>query len=111
MDRLTITQRLAEAGEEVGEDGLFSTVQLIAALTGGDIHKERLRETRARARNLELRNQEKEGKSLNAEQVHECISRFVATVKHELLASSLNEHEKRSLLIHLSEFRAPGQTG
>jgi hypothetical protein len=109
IDRQTLGKRLQDAGQEVGGDGLFGSAQLASAFVGGDIHAERLRETRARALRLELHNSEKQNKTIPAELVYECVSRLLATLKQEILGSGLSEHEKRSLLTHMSEFRAPGQ--
>jgi hypothetical protein len=109
MDRETIARRLSEANQEVGSDGLYSSMQLLAAFMGGDIRQEKLRETRARALRLELQNAKEQNRSLNAEEVYQGLERLFVTLKQEVLGSALSPDAQRSLLSHLAEYKAPGK--
>jgi hypothetical protein len=110
LDRQTLTRRLAEGGFDTGPDGMWSTAQVARAVAGGDIHHERLRETRARAQHVELKNLRMQNELLPAAEVFEALEKLFVVLRQEVLGrSDLSEDAKRSLLSHLAEFKQPGK--
>jgi hypothetical protein len=107
-DKAYFHSRLVESNQECGPDGLWSSRQIFNSLLGGDINAEKLRTERARARNLELKNQEMENLLIPASEVYSGLEQLFAVLKAEILGNSnLDDDAKNSLLSHLSEFKAP----
>jgi hypothetical protein len=72
-------------------------------MTMGGSKALRDREVKARAENWELKNDELRKLYLPAKSVEDCLIKTFAVMKSELMASSLSENEKRSLLMHLAD--------
>jgi hypothetical protein len=103
ITRKTLQNRLAAAEIQAGEDGLFTTQQILVAVAGADIRQERLREVRARATNMELRNAERERRLLPAASVYHVLSQVYEVMQAELLSSNLPIDLRNSLMSHLAE--------
>jgi hypothetical protein len=99
---------LSQENIEAGPDGLWSTKQIFNSLIGGDINAERLREVRARSKNLELKNQEMQNELIPAGEVYSGLEQLFSVLKGEILSNGdLSTDAKNSLLSHLAEFKAP----
>jgi phage terminase Nu1 subunit (DNA packaging protein) len=102
VDRKTLQKKLIEAELVPGEDGLYSTKQVMDALTG-DMKAQRLRLVKALAENSELKNKKHKGESLDAREVSEALSAVFYAMRSEILGTvGMPEHLSRSLLTRLS---------
>jgi hypothetical protein len=108
VNRVTLQRRMTEAKVIAGKDGLYSTRDILIALTGGDYLAERLRKIKAEATNMELRNQERRRLLLPAKSVETALIFTFAVMKNEIWSSSMTESEKRSVLSHLVDINFDG---
>jgi hypothetical protein len=100
----TLQKRLQDVGEKPDpRTHTFSTLQIVTAMTMGGSKALRDRAVKARAENWELKNDELRKLYLPAKSVEDCLIKTFAVMKSELMASSLSENEKRSLLMHLAD--------
>jgi hypothetical protein len=99
----TFQTRLRDAEIQPGADGLFSTKQILLGITGSDIRQERLREVKARATNMELRNAEREKLLLPASSVRHVLEQTFLVMQAELLGSDLPIDLRNSLMSHLKD--------
>ena len=107
-DRATIKAKLTQAGIQPDEDGFFTTLQLLAAMTGGDIRVERLRLTREQADHLAFVNARDRDQFLSADDVRRSLEEVFNVMRAEVLGNSdLSEAAQDSLLSHLSGYRIP----
>jgi hypothetical protein len=102
IDRKTLTKKVFEAEIVPGEDGLFSTKQIMDALTG-DMKAQRLRLVKSMAENSELKAQKHRGELLPAKDVLSHLSLVFFVMRSEILSSSMTDTEKRSVLSHLAD--------
>jgi hypothetical protein len=102
VDRKTLQKKLIDAELLPGDDGLYSTKQVMDALTG-DMKQQRLRLVKAMAENGELKNQKHKGELLKATDVLECLSKTFHVIKQEITSSPLPPDTIRSILSHLSD--------
>lgn len=107
VSRSTLTQRLSESGTQIGSDGLYSTRQIVDALTSG-LREQRLRKTREEANAIALKNEKMRREYLPADEVRLCLAQTVEFIRTSILASPLSEDTKRSILSHLDEIEIPG---
>jgi hypothetical protein len=93
-DRKTVAKLIRTAGIEPGEDGRYSTRDIVAALFG-DLRSETTREKKARANLLELEEEKQRGRLLDAEQVYRAYESVFIVLRQKILAStSLLDDEK-----------------
>ncbi len=106
INRMTLQSRLSGAGIIVGEDGLYSTHDILAAVMG-DIRAERLRKTREEADHVAIKNAEARKELIPATEVLRVLESTFTVIKQEILGSQLPEDTRRSILLHLSECEVP----
>jgi hypothetical protein len=106
VNRQTLQRRLTEARIIAGEDGLYSTHDVLAALSG-DLRQERLRKVKAEATNMGLRNQERRHELLEAKEVSRVLEATFQVMRAEILGSAFSDEAKRSLLSHLADIEIP----
>jgi hypothetical protein len=102
----TVRSRLLAEGIIPGEDGLFSTQQITATMYG-NLHRQRLRRTTADALGKELANRALQGQYTKTLEIERSLEKCFMVIRQELLASSMTEHEKHSVLSHLAEYQPP----
>src|SRR5690606_25257048 len=84
VSRETIKRGLIQAGIEVSSEksgNEFTTRQIFAAVAGGDLKAERIRETRARADLLELKRKERERELVPMSEALAEISRVLVPLR------------------------------
>ena len=106
INRKTLESRLVEASLVAGEDGCFSTQQIMTAITG-DIHGERLLKTRAERESVELKNARIRREYVSTAEVSRCMSATIVLIRQEILGSILPEDVKHSILRHLADIKPP----
>ena len=107
INRTTLQRRFSETGIIAGQDGLYSTRDIMSAIIGGSISAEKLRKVKGEADNLELKNAERRRDSLPATEVYSCLEKTFIVMRQEILGSGIPEDLKRSLLSHLAEIEVP----
>lgn len=108
MGRATIKAKLAQSGQSPDEHGFYTTLQLLNSIVGGDIKQQKLRETRARADFIELKNAKARDQFLDARDVRQAWESVFQTMKAEILGSgNLTPEQQDSLLNHLAGYQAP----
>lgn len=111
-DRRTIDKNLARESIEPGEDGKFSTAQIIAA-TFGDRDAEELREIRERADKLAIENRRRRGELIPIEQVYAYFSGVLIAFREKILALPIEQQDRDDILrdfqkIEYDEIRKTG---
>ncbi len=106
VHRTTLQRRLIELGIIVGDDGLYSTHDILSAIMG-DIRAERLRKTREEADHVAIKNAEARKELIPASEVFRVLESTFTVIKQEILGSQLPEDTRRSILLHLSECELP----
>ena len=106
INRKTLERRIAEASIIAGEDGCYSTQQIMEAITG-DIHGERLLKTRAERESVELKNARIRRELVSAAEVSRCMAGTIILIRQEILGSVLPEDTKHSVLRHLADINPP----
>jgi hypothetical protein len=101
INRKTLERRLSETSTVPGEDTCFSTQQILAAVTGGDLRSERLRLVRAQSEHMELKNKTHRDELLPRDEVYEMMSGTFLAMRGLILGSPIPEEMKRSLLLSL----------
>ena len=104
LDPKTLRKRLRAAGITAGDDGRYSTAQLVQAVSG-DLRYEQTRETRARADRLEMELAKERGEVIHRERVFQFLENIFIAVKMKILGSSLSELEKEKILNDLVGLR------
>jgi hypothetical protein len=99
----TLRKGLNAADESPGLDRCYSTSQITAAVYG-DIHGERLRETKARANHWELKNGILRGDLLDRAALTRGLEHIVLACAAIIQASTLTKTEKRDFLTNLSSW-------
>jgi hypothetical protein len=100
-NRETLQRRIVEANIDCGPDGLYSTQQIVTALTG-DERTERIRHKRAQADNVTLKNQELEGSVIPISVISRVIEQGFISIKQEILGCmDLSDSKKDAILKHL----------
>jgi hypothetical protein len=102
----TVRSRLLSEGMVPGIDGLFSTQQITSTMYG-NLHKQRLRRTTADADGKELANRALQGQYTKTVEIERSLEKCFMVIRQELLASSLPQQEKHSLLSHLADYEPP----
>lgn len=111
-DRRTIEKNLARESIEPGEDGKYSTAQIIAA-TFGDRDAEELREIRERADKLAIENRRRRGELIPIEQVYAYFSGVLIAFREKILALPIEQQDRDDILrdfqkIEYDEIRKTG---
>lgn len=104
IDRATLTKRIKEASIECGEDGKYSTKQILAA-TFGDMDGEKLLLIREQRKSVENENRKFSRDWIPIKDAVRAWSSRVVAAKQAIVGSKLTEAEKRELLNHLAEIR------
>jgi hypothetical protein len=107
VSRVTIQRRMTEAKVFAGEDLLYSTYDVLIALTGGDYLAERLRKIKAEADHLELVNAQHRRDHLPKDEVTKSMEGTFYTMRNTILGSGIPEHLQDSLLGSLADITPP----
>jgi hypothetical protein len=93
----TLRRKLNQAEQIPAADGTWATKQIVRAVFG-DLAGERLKETRERAANWELKNNILRGESLPKSLLTPALEQIFIIVKQLVMGSSMTPAEKRDLL-------------
>ena len=93
----TLAKRLKAQSIGHGEDGLWSTAQICAAVFG-DIAGERLRKTREEADQLALKNAQIRSELIPLAEASERVGKWAVAIKEKILASPLPATDKNDIL-------------
>ena len=96
-DHKTLSRALTRLEESPGQDGRFSTLQIVAALYG-DKAAEDLRKTRLQADQIDMANQERRKELVPTEDVYRfCEGVFIA-LREKILALPCEQQDKDDML-------------
>jgi hypothetical protein len=98
---VTIRAALAKASERPGEDGLYSTQQIVGALHG-DMFREKLKTQVAIRKRIELKNRIARAELVDRAALTSMFSQVASAMTSRIAASSLSRDEQSDLLRELS---------
>src|SRR5690349_1073730 len=102
----TLSGRLKQHGILPGDDGKFSTLQILDAKFG-DLEGERIRKMKAEADQIEMENAEASGRLLDVTDFTNSIAPAVVEMKRIIRSSKLSDEEQDLLLSQLSKLVSP----
>lgn len=97
VEKETLAKRLLRLGENPGEDGLFSTAQICAAVFG-DLQGEKTRLAKEQADKFALENAERRKILIRVDDATEIAQRFCHNIRQIFLRTSLPDEEKNAVL-------------
>jgi phage terminase Nu1 subunit (DNA packaging protein) len=101
IERATLRRKLAEAGQKEDEAGCYTTRQICIAMYG-DAKGERTKLAVEMVKAAQLKNAKTEGKLIDVEAACFVAQRAAFAVRQRILASSLPDDEKKTLLADLT---------
>ena len=107
IDKLTLDKRLAEAGIAAGPDSLYSTAQILAAVTGGSLQAERLAKIRSEREYRDLKNAEMRGELLSKAKLLRSVKTAFQAIRQVILSSPLPSQAQDTIFKHLLDYRPP----
>ena len=97
-DHKTLRRRLIAADELPGEDGKYSTAQIVGVIFGG-LHRQKLRLVREQADKLADENQARRDDLYEADVIlHQAFPALFSAIRNVIKASKLAENEKTDIL-------------
>ncbi len=97
----TLAKRMIQLAENPGEDGKYSTKQICAAVFG-DKEFEQTRRAKEQADRIAIDNAERRRQLIPVEDVLIIARRFGFAIRQKFLASSMDEEEKRVVLLEVA---------
>jgi hypothetical protein len=105
IHRDTLAKRFSEADIKPGNDGLYSTAQILTALNG-DIEGEKLRKLRLTNEREELKNAQLRCELAPLKEVSSALQATVLAIRSQILsAHDIPDDRKDSLLSNLKELK------
>lgn len=101
LDKKTLSGRVKRQGELPGEDGRWSTQQMVRAIYD-DLEFERIRKTRAEADGQEMLNRKTAGELVDLEQLASRLEPVMIEMKRIVLSSGLKHADQDRMLGELA---------
>lgn len=98
----TVATRVAAAGILPGEDGLFSTADMHAAICG-DLEKEKILNLQKLNRDLDVEHAKKVGELVDREDLVKRLEPICVSMKMRVMGSKLSDEEKDALCKDMAE--------